>query len=351
MRKLTYFLPIPVLIMGVNYLEDPANLFQEGKYEQGIARYLAQGYNVTNVYNCDERLLQKYFIQDMAKCPSEIVLGSSRVMQIKAEDSSDSHGFINNGVSGASLEDDMAIFHMYEKKGCTIKKLIIGLDPYLLNDNHGQFRWKSLKPEYNEFKKELGLKSDESVPGFSGEMMLKMEKYGQLLSMTYFRTSFQYLIHGISKAYQPVSSIDNDKFTRLEDGTISYDKGLRNIAPEKVKNNALRSEELNYSLLNFTNLSEGYKALFSTFIGYLQQKNIDVVFFLAPYHPDLYDYYLKQNYYHIIFDAENFYKKFAKEHKIKVVGSYDPGKYHLDNACFYDAMHAKPKSIQIIMEN
>lgn len=32
--------------------------------------------------------------------------------------------FINSGVSGASLEDDIEIYYLYEKRGCKIKKVM-----------------------------------------------------------------------------------------------------------------------------------------------------------------------------------------------------------------------------------
>ena len=152
-KKLLFILPIPVIIVLINYFEDPANLFNV-KYEKGIVEYLVQGYNVTNVVNYNDRMLQKLFIKKMKDCPTEIVLGASGVFLIDSSFSTDTH-FINNGMGGASFEDYLAIFYLYEKKGCKIQKVVIGLSPYLLNDNLDQDRWKSLSTEYNTFLKKV----------------------------------------------------------------------------------------------------------------------------------------------------------------------------------------------------
>ena len=134
-------------MMAVIYFSDQLNFFERGfissiseklikeGYADGIAEELAKGNIVTDVSGCDDRLLQKYFISKMKKCPNTIVLGSSRVRFINGSMVQDST-LINNGVSSASLEDLVAIYSLYENKGCEIKKIIIGVDPWILNDNN-----------------------------------------------------------------------------------------------------------------------------------------------------------------------------------------------------------------------
>jgi hypothetical protein len=140
---LLYFIPIPLFIITINYFADPANIFSKD-YEKGIVEYLVKGNNVTNVVNYKERLLQKYFIEKIEKCPDVMVLGSSRIMQIRSE-VINSGRLINNGVSISTLEDCLATYYMYEKRGCSVKKVIIGLEPYMLNEGHGQSEWRYLE--------------------------------------------------------------------------------------------------------------------------------------------------------------------------------------------------------------
>jgi hypothetical protein len=342
LSQFLYFIPIPIIVMGVNYFVDPANIFQNGNYEYSISKYLIQGYNVTNVTNYDERLLQKYFIQQMKNCPHEVVLGSSRIMMIGGNDSAEAK-LINNGVSGATLEDDLAIYYLYEKKGCKIEKVIIGLDPYLLNDNHGQIRWRSLENEYNEFIVKLGLHPEANT------VELTYIKYEELLSVSYFKNSLDNLIHGVNKKILPTKDNLNDKFTRLYDGSISYGAEFRNNPPTKVSELALDTLKINYSMDDFTVLSKRYKEIFSRFIDYLQTKNIEVEFILSPFHPLVYNVYTSDSHYLMVNSSENFYKEFAKSRKIKVFGSFNPNKYHIDNLDFYDGQHSRPIAMKIIM--
>ena len=344
-KFLLYFLPIAILIITINYFVDPSNLFNKN-YEKGIASYLVKGFNVTNVVNYDERLLQKYFIEKMKQSPSEIVLGSSQIMIIGSNYSTDS-SLINNGVSGASIEDYLAIYQLYEINGFKIKKVIIGLSPWLLNDNHGQSRWKSLADEYYSFitqKLNLRAKKDFKTTFYN------FSKSKQLLSSSYFKISLEYLFKGINKEYNPTRNIINTGFTRLTDGSIFYDKIYRSASFEEIEYKAKITTTTNpvYSLGNFTNLSENYKLIFTAFIEYLQKENIEVEFFIPPYHPIVYEYFKKNEYYHIVFKTEQYFRNFALNHKIQVFGTYDPSVYKLDDSYFYDGLHCNQKAINKI---
>src|SRR6185312_5413796 len=251
---------------------------------------------------------------------------------------------INNGVSGATLEDDMAIFHLYEKRGCQIKKIILGLDPYLLNDHNDEIRWETLDKEFTEFAKILSIQTDNTIE------QLNFSKCRELFSVSYFKTSFAYLIHGTSKNYKPTRQVFNEKFTRLRDGSISYGVELRDISPEHIIDLAMDSDKINYSMNNFTRLSEKYMEMFSKFVDYLQNKHIEVDFFLAPYHPLVYNIYESKPDYRQVLASEQFFTEYARHHKIRVVGSYNPAKLGLDNSDFYDGEHLKQDAVKSILE-
>lgn len=346
LKRILFLIPLPLLIIAINYFEDPANLFNE-KYELGIADYLVQGNNVTNVLNYNERLLQKLFIEKMSNCPTVIVLGSSRAMQINSKYFKKSN-FINNGVSGTSLEDYLAIYYLYEKKGCKIQKVILGLDPWLLNDNNDQSRWKDLGNEYSIFIKKL-LKNSVEI---TLELKLyQYKKFISLISPSYFKTSLRYLIKGIDRKYIPTKEMVNESFTKISDGSIYYDILYRNASRDAVEDEARRTIAANtiYSLDNFTHLSKHYGAIFSNFVEYLQKQNIVVEFFLCPYNPIVYEYFKNNSYYHIVLKTENYFMDYAISHKIKVFGSYDPAKYNFDSSNFFDFMHCNEKAIEKIL--
>src|SRR3989338_6442097 len=148
-KKVLLLLPILLVMTGFNYFMDPAGLFRGNDYYEGLAGILLKGNNISNLVNYDDRLLQKYLIEGLPEKKGIVLLGSSRVMQISS-DFFPGHTFMNHGVAGASLEDDMAIYWLYRKQGLLPSTVIIGLDPWLLNKNSGQLRFESILREYQE---------------------------------------------------------------------------------------------------------------------------------------------------------------------------------------------------------
>lgn len=346
--KLLLMLPIPIIIIGINYKEDPANIFRKGPYEKGIVKFLSEGKNVTNVTNYDERLLQKYFIIDNKNCPEVIVLGSSRVMQL-GKSFFPTENLMNNGVSGASIEDLLAIYDLYENKGCTIKKIRIGLDPYFLNDNNDQSRWKVLTTEYNEMLGKLGLMKYEEKPMLDQSSYLK---YNQLWSLSYFKTSWSYFIRGVDVHYRPTNSTINKDFTKLVDGSIVYGESSRNSTIETVNGYATQSitETPMYSMREFKHMSPKYQTILTHFIEYLQEKNIEVEFFISPYHPIVYDFIKKSKDYQIVFEVEKYFNQFASDHQLKLIGTYSPYYYQFNDSAFYDGFHCKESALHKVLE-
>ncbi len=347
---LLYFIPIPLFIITINYFADPANIFSKD-YEKGIVEYLVKGNNVTNVVNYKERLLQKYFIEKIEKCPDVMVLGSSRIMQIRSE-VINSGRLINNGVSISTLEDCLATYYMYEKRGCSVKKVIIGLEPYMLNEGHGQSEWRYLEDEFNDFFNNLKISTIRKKASRK-TFLFYLSKYNVLLSSSYFKASFNYLIQGKYNHYIPTTNRINDGFTRLSDGSIYYDRIYRTASPDEVEyraNSYITDEPAFPFLKNFTTLSERYKELFSAFILYLQKQNIEVEFILSPFHPIFYNHFTQDKYYHIVFECENYYRAFASANNIRVFGSYDPHKLGFDNSHFLDGFHCKDEAIIKILE-
>lgn len=335
--------------MGVNYFSDPASLFHED-YELGIAEKLTKGYHVTNVYNHNERLLQKKVIQNSAVCPETIVLGSSRGMMInKSLSQSPSLSFYNNSMSGSVLEDNIAIYELYELRGCSLKEIIISLDPWILNDNNGEERWKGLENEYASFLAKLyNTHQDGSVLDLG-----RFGKYSELISFSYFKSSVHYLLKGMGRDDARATKIpQNPGLTRLNDGSVTWDAQFRN-APQSTVDRRARDivavDPIEF-LGDFDHLSVRYKKLLIDFVSYLQNKKITVKFLLTPFHPVVYSAFMKKKDYRNVLASEVFFNELAKTKGIEVYGSFDPGMADLDNSDFYDGFHCKGQALVKIMK-
>jgi hypothetical protein len=67
--------------------------------------------------------------------------------------------FFNHGVSGATIEDDIAILELYLENGPAPRTIIIDVDPWILNANNRQMSWMTLKGEYENGTRRIGAAS------------------------------------------------------------------------------------------------------------------------------------------------------------------------------------------------
>ena len=338
LKKIIFFsFPIVIVLIIVNFTIDPANLFSS-VYEDKIATALISGNNITNIDNYDERKLQKNIIGKLHACPQTIVLGSSRTMLINS-DNCNTSSFFNSSVSGASIEDILSIYQMYENKNFLPKKIILAIDPWLLNENSGQERWKSIASEYNDFLKSIDEETEE----------ISDDKYYQLISPSYFQSAVKILITG--KKMPKVTKIRLNKYlTKLKDGSITYDAKYRNVGDKEILNKVDNFIEGKiYSIEGFNQLSLKHKLLLNELIKKMEDNNTEIVFFLTPYHPKAYEFIAKQIKYRNVFESEDYFKKIAKQKNIKVIGSYNPFNVDLNASDFYDGMHCNEKGINLLL--
>ncbi|MFA5072327.1 MAG: hypothetical protein WC539_00270 [Nitrospirota bacterium] len=343
--KLTLFVfPVLLLVVCANYFGDAGNLFSKTA-EVRIAEYLTEGYNVANMLNIDERALQRNIIKLTKTAPAIVVLGSSTIMLIRSH-YYNTNSFKNNGVSGASLEDIIAIYQMYKLKGSLPKKIVIGIDPWIFNKHSGQSRWKTLKMEYlSFFSSKISLK----------ESTVALDKFMQLFSPSYFQSSIKILLRKIKDKEEPIffptTLATHEGSIKFTDGSISYDLNYRNVTIHDVQNRAKQfiSHDI-YSLERYVVFSKEYVDLLNSFIEEILSHNIQLEFILMPYHPLVYDFLVANTKYKIIEELERYIQEIALNKKILLRGSYNPRNLGLNGSHFYDGMHLNERGVRVIFE-
>lgn len=349
LKKLSFLLPLPLFVVFVNYKQDPANLFKGGKYETELSAHLQQGNNVTNILNYDERNFQKINIKSLSSCPETLALGSSKTLMINSE-MLNSKSFYNGSLSAGCMEDMLSVFQLFDKKNCTPKQVIIGLDPWLLNEFNRMDRWEKFGDEYAAFLAKLELKDD--YPVHQKGSVSDYENYLELLSLSYFQQSVVDWLRGVDTKLKTSKAPTNVMATKRPDGSYMYESSYRDRTPEQVTRNA-ESEIAAVPIKgfhDFTRLSPKYKTIFEKFIDYLQAKNIKVVLFMAPYHPIVYDFFKKDPFYNIVFTADTYFRQLAKKKGLTCIGNLDPKVYDLSNSDFYDGVHCNEKTIAMLMK-
>jgi hypothetical protein len=331
-------LSIIMIVAATNFFVDPAHIFGSHHYEKSIARFLADGKNVANISNYDDRLLQKYYIEDVIRIPDIIVLGSSRSLHI-ASGQFPGKSFFNNSVPGATIEDYLALYELYVERGVIPKTIIIGVDPWILNKNNGQNRWETIKSYYQAMMDRLHIKNN--VPAVTqSQGTLQQDKLAQLINLEYFIESLKCLRQ--DRHIYPTGAREGDVMIKLADGSISYDKPFRERSPMEVMKSAAEFDrDVPYSLGGFKELDPGLRATLEKFIDRLKADGVRVILFLAPYHPVAYENLRRSHTYgSIMQEAETYFRDLARRKGIQVLGSYNPSGWCAPEE-FYDGMHPK----------
>jgi hypothetical protein len=329
-------LPILTILLATNYFGDAARLFNSD-YEKEMAKIILSGKYVTNVENYDERLFQKELIYSDKIKPNFVIIGSSRTMHINSDICSSS-SFLNNSVSGASLEDIISIYQLYKVNNKLPQKVIIGIDPWLFNNNSERKRWETIGEYYFQF-----INRDTEKNNF-------YSKYKELFSLSYFQSSLKLIPSVIMGKSDPESTKNkyNSLGTKLTDGSLIYGHEYRTASQKKVdeKINSYIIRKDIYGLEGFNVISDKKWKEFELLITDIKKNNIEVSFFISPYAPVVYERIKKD--YPIVLKVEQKINNFSSLNKIKIYGSFNPSHCHLDKTFFYDAMHLKESGIRRI---
>jgi hypothetical protein len=173
-----------------------------------------------------------------------------------------------------------------------------------------------------------------------------MYKWSQLLSFSYFQISIRRLDDKIKSKSMPVAtnSFYNRKNTKLLDGSLVYGDAYRtaSLNEVEVKINKYIEGDI-YGMNGFNGyFTEKFKVL-DELCSDAIKNNIEVEFFLSPY--PLKSFYALIERYPTIKILEDEINKYAESENIKVIGSFNPNQFELDNSFFYDGMHCKKEAI------
>jgi hypothetical protein len=249
-------------------------------------------------------------------------------------------------VSGSNLEDILAIYGAYQRRGLEPSAVVLGIDPWMLNRNNGQNRWQVVADDYYQFLDVLQVKAE----GTASDQNNWLDKMQQLVSYDYTKSSIRKLRTGNFGEYYPTESDVVDDFLKRKDGSILYGKELRTTPVETVNQVAKKAADTYpiYSLGDFTELDQGEQEKLEKFVSYLQERKTSITIYLPPYHPILYQTLATSSEYKKVLEAERYLRELARGHNIPVIGSYDPAACGATEQDFYDDMHPKSEFVHIL---
>jgi peptidoglycan/LPS O-acetylase OafA/YrhL len=298
--------------------------------EANLAKLLVNK-NAVYATKMDERkFIKNRIIYENLK-PKILVIGSSRIMQISNDNFNKQ--ILNLGVSGASVEDHIAITLMALEK-FNVDTILLGADPWLFNDFANQIRWKSISEEYKNSLKSIQQKS----------------KNFKVIENKHYRENYFFYEQFLEKLYNFLNirkldlEIKANQIDNLTKEVILKD-GRRVVASKEIEGK-IKANVIEYSMYQYK-FSDEYYEIYKSFIEHLTDvHNKEVVLVLPPYYLPSYKLSIQAKPFYI--DLERKFKKLSKETNIKIIGSYDASSVSCDDDEFYDDMHPKDSCMKKI---
>lgn len=337
----------------MNIVFDPAGIYRASSNNSKVyAGKLTQSPHGL-VFQSDfwnERLIKLELAESIGNADC-VLIGSSHIMQVSSFRQKRAlrgvcEKIINLGVSGASLEDHIALSFAIVSSGQKPKKIIFGIDPWVFNFGRS-VRWRDAysKKYMTALQALRWADTPASDFGSSGKLL-------NLLSLEYTARSINKAIllftHGdISIKSAP----DFDEDTGFVTPVFLPDASLVYSSEELSK-----SRNVSIRLGGDVFLTEGpyYDRtaieLYRRNLLYLQDKEITPVFLFTPYHHNVWADKKSRN--TLTMQAvEPVARKLARQLGIEVLGAYDPEILGCKQSEFMDFMHATPDCLARIKLN
>ena len=325
---------------------DPARLTGWPDDERAIAQALLAGHSVTNVANFNDRTIERLLADGRDRAPEVLAIGSSRI-QVLSASAFPGQSFVNAGVSGAGLDDILAVYALYDTVTRRPRRVVLNLDPWTINPDLSALAWGPLLASHTTMLRRLG----DSTPPWRVWLATRLATFKKIEAPEYFRLSvFSFRRYGPSGIRFVVTDREqNAEKTKTPNGTLVW----LYIPPEETERRArdyirgMRRGNAPYNGRDGDELPERARLL-EQFVRYLRQEGIQVDLLLVPFHPIVHDEFARRPR-NPLLRAESRYRDMARRTGARVVGGYDPAKAGATAADFFDESHLQPDALARLM--
>jgi len=266
--------------------------------------------------------------------PKILIVGSSRLMHTSNNSFNDE--FFNASVSGASIEDHIAITGMALEK-FQFDKIILGADPWLFNKYNYQSRWKNVSKEYFLSTENILRMQHKTDVLSKRKTELTNSFYEKILERIYF------LLNQRNLNYKE-NILKRNKFDQK---AIILKNGSRILSD--VEKKQINITNIKYSMNPFE-FSKDHYEIYKKFLNYLVDVHKkEVVLLMSPYHLSSYELTVKKMPYYM--EIEKKIREFGQIKNVKIIGSFNSSITNCDEDEFYDAMHPKNSCLTKIIKN
>ena len=361
LKAALFVLPLLVMVAAVNWYVD-SYAYLRVTYDEIAGKMIRESRNVVGLEesNFNDRSLLAACLK-MQDGPREVVvLGSSRVLTFE-HTMFGTDSFYNAGLSESTIYDLLAVTGILAQEDKLPETMIIGVDSFLFNAAHNNDRWLELEPYEIYMEELLGRESaadrkdinaaedgkdrrNAQDAGKTGGAAVRTGRDNtKWLSLDYFRYNITCLPEGKRFAVSYTEDWETELYTKHYDGSVSYQKELREVDVEDVitMTGQAMEEQVVYRMTDYREIDGESMAMFITLLDYLQSQDVEVILYLPPYSPMLYDYIESEAAFQITLEIEKQVKEIASDKKIALYGSYDPQMSGLAMSDLYDVYHVK----------
>ncbi len=359
LKAALFLLPLFCMVAAVNWYVD-SYAYLRITYDQIGGQMIGNSMNVAGLEESDfnDRKLLLACLKQQKEAKKLIVAGSSRVMNFEyGMFGTDS--FYNTGLSESTIYDLLAVTGILVEENKLPEKMLIGVDAFLFNASHNNDRWKELEEYavYMEAQLEGADAGGSARPepmdgsGTAKEPEAPSVSTGtdarKWLSLDYFRYNVTLLPEGKRFDVSYTRDWQTEQYLKHYDGSIAYQRTLREVDVQEVEELTRQSieEQVVYRMTDFKEIDEESMRLLSALIAYLSDRGVEVILYLPPYSPMMYNYIESAGQYQITFQVEERVKQLAKEQGVPLYGSYDPAGCGLEMTDLYDIYHVKTEKM------
>lgn len=334
-----FLLPLLLFIGWVNWHVDSYALLRV-TYDD-IAAQMAAGRHVEGLEDSDynDRNLLAARIKAMDEAPQVMILGSSRVYTFD-HTMFGTDSFYNAGLSEATIYDLLAVTGIAVKEDKLPRTVVIGVDAFLFNTSHDNEKWKELESYANYMSLTMNGKLS---PELAHPHTDTGRDWKKTLSLDYFRYNVTLLPEKKRFAVAYTDEWVTEGYLKHSDGSVSYQRKLREVNAADVEEMTRQSmeEQVVYRMTDYAKIDEGHFQRLSWLIDYLREAGVEVILYLPPYSPMMYNYIESETAFQITLMVEEKVKNLAREKGIALYGSYDPAGCGLAMTDLYDVYHVK----------
>ena len=354
--------PVLALVMAVNYIGDPGELFYRRHWRGRIVELVAQGQNVRlAAVPAEWGGLQIGLIKNLTagnRTPDVAVWGTSRSSEFCRKDFA--VPFFNHVVPGGSILDYVALYALYRQQGHMPRMVIISIDPWTFSarkpvqiGNQQYFAPDpaaplavnaELKPYCAAGLRQLGLAPE--IPD-TQKNSPDWRRMANLFSLTYFQSAVKSLKQIMPQA-TPLDSLAG-AFILRQDGSYTLCPEPSLIRPPEVAETARGfAKAVSGCLMDRSVTPAARVEILDRLIAALASQGTRVVLYLAPIHPDAYDRLVNTP----PSPMEIELAQLCKKHGVTLIGAFNPHPYGLeaDKPFFFDQYHPTRSALDLILE-